>query len=183
MWPHQGPWFLNSSALWVSSSSAEAAPRILPETGPGAGCGASTDSREERTLRPVTLRCLLSTSGQWGWGSRQSAAVEMLGRWQTRMRWVSNRPGPRSGGAQVRPVKEQKGRRVWSAGGRWAVERRSLLRLTNLGAGMCQQSEAELVQEGLNLRQAVTEDSDKVGKSHREAPILVQPWEKQRISG
>ena len=99
------------------------------------------------------------------------------------MRWVSNRPGPRSGGAQVRPVKEQKGRRVWSAGGRWAVERRSLLRLTNLGAGMCQQSEAELVQEGLNLRQAVTEDSDKVGKIHRETPILVQPWEKERISG
>lgn len=46
---------------------------------------------------------------------------------------------------------------------------------SGLGAGMCQQSEAELVQEGLNLRQAVTEDSDKVGKIHREAPILVQP--------
>lgn len=55
------------------------------------------------------------------------------------------------------------------------------MRLTNLGAGMCQQSEAELVQEGLNLRQAVTEDSDKVGKIHREAPILVQPWEKQNF--
>lgn len=61
------------------------------------------------------------------------------------------------------------------------MERGSLLRLTNLGAGMCQQSEAELVQEGLNLRQAVTEDSDKVGKIHREAPILVQPWEKQNF--
>ena len=60
-------------------------------------------------------------TGCWGWGSRQSAAVEMLGRWQTRMRWVSNRPRPRSGTAQVRPVKEQKGRRsgVLGGEGRW----------------------------------------------------------------
>lgn len=54
------------------------------------------------------------------------------------------------------------------------------MRLTNLGAGMCQQSEAG-AGPGLNLRQAVTEDSDKVGKIYREAPILVQPWEKQNL--
>lgn len=69
---------------------------------------------------PVRPACpaWLRRTGCWGWGSRESAAVEMLGRWQTRVRWVSNRPCPRSGGAQVRPVKEQK-RRVLGGEGRW----------------------------------------------------------------
>lgn len=64
---------------------------------------------------------------------------------------------------------EQKGRRVWSVGGRREVGKRSLLRLANLGAAVCQQTEAELVREALNLRQAATPDSDKVGRIHREA--------------
>lgn len=42
------------------------------------------------------------------------------------VRSVSDRPCPRSGGAQVRPMKSRRERRVWSVG---ELGRKSLLRL------------------------------------------------------
>lgn len=85
------------------------------------------------------------------------------------VRRVRSRPCPCSGGAQVRPMKSRREDGSGVLGGRREVGKRSLLRLANLGAAVCQQTEAELVREGLNLRQAATPDSDKVGRIHREA--------------
>lgn len=92
------------------------------------------------------------------------------------VRFLSTRPRPGSRGAQAEAAEEG----CW---GRWWWGQGLRDSLTSVVA-CARQSEAELGPgRSKSEAEAATEDGDRVRKSPREAPVPVQRWEEQTISG